>query len=137
MKSRADLVRGWLRKAESDRTAIAALIHANSLDTACFHAQQAVEKYLKAYLIERDQSFAFTHNLSKLLAQCVACDPAFAQLDDVVAPLTPFAVELRYDAQFWPAPTVARDAQAAVDTVRNFMRARMSSELRVHEKTET
>jgi len=128
MKSRADLVCGWLRKAESDRIAIAALIHANSLDTACFHAQQAVEKYLKAYLIERDQSFAFTHNLSKLLAQCVACDPAFAQLDDVVAPLTPFAVELRYDAQFWPSSDTARAAKQAVETVRDFMITRIPTD---------
>lgn len=125
MKSRADLVHGWLRKAESDRIAIAALIQANSLDTACFHAQQAVEKYLKAYLIERDQTFAFTHNLSKLLVQCVACDSEFAQLDEVVAPLTPFAVELRYDAQFWPAPDTARAAMQAVETVRDFIVTRI------------
>jgi HEPN domain-containing protein len=50
MKDQADLVRGWVRKARSDVIAVEALINANALDTACFHAQQAAEKYLKAYM---------------------------------------------------------------------------------------
>ena len=51
MKERADLVRGWLRKAASDAVAMDASLNAGALDAACFHAQQTAEKYLKAFLI--------------------------------------------------------------------------------------
>jgi HEPN domain-containing protein len=125
MKSKHDLVSGWLRKAESDRIAVDALVTAGSLDAACFHAQQAVEKYLKAYLIDRQREFPFTHNLSKLLSECVAFDPGFSELDGTIAPLTPYAVELRYDEQFWPTLEAARQAQDAVAQIREFVRTRL------------
>jgi HEPN domain-containing protein len=44
MKEKADLVRGWLRKAASDVVSMEATLGAGSLDGACFHAQQAAEK---------------------------------------------------------------------------------------------
>jgi HEPN domain-containing protein len=51
MKSLEDLARGWWRKGDSDLANAQLCLTANqSLDTACFHAQQAAEKYLKAYL---------------------------------------------------------------------------------------
>ena len=43
MKSKADLVRGWLRKAESDlATAGLCVSAAEALDTACFHAHAVI-----------------------------------------------------------------------------------------------
>jgi len=83
MKSKADLVQGWLRKAESDLVAMRASAQAGALDAACFHAQQAVEKYLKAYLVERDREIIHRHNLFRLLAACSEIDPTFSQLMDV------------------------------------------------------
>ncbi|HXJ91993.1 MAG TPA: HEPN domain-containing protein [Terriglobia bacterium] len=45
------LARGWFLKAESDlRTAERMIEGDGPYDTACFHAQQAVEKYLKGLL---------------------------------------------------------------------------------------
>ena len=44
MKSKRDLVSGWLRKARSDlKNARMCVAAGESLDTACFHAQQAGE----------------------------------------------------------------------------------------------
>jgi len=43
MKTVADLVRGWLLKAESDLTSAELCLDAGkALDTVCFHAQQRV-----------------------------------------------------------------------------------------------
>jgi HEPN domain-containing protein len=70
MKGKLDLVQGWLRKAASDLVAMRASAHSGSLDTACFHAQQAGEKYLKAYLIDQDRLIPHTHNLYKLFSLC-------------------------------------------------------------------
>jgi HEPN domain-containing protein len=50
MRQRADVVRGWLRKASSDAAAVESLLKDSNLDAACFRAQQAAEKYLKAFL---------------------------------------------------------------------------------------
>ena len=63
MKEKPDLVRGWVGKAESDLTAMRASAEAGASDAACFHAQQAAEKYLKAYLAQRDCLIPQTHDL--------------------------------------------------------------------------
>ncbi len=82
MKDLHDLVRGWLGKAESDFAAVELCISSRkSFDVACFHAQQVIEKYLKAYLIHRDIDFPFVHDLGKLLELCATTDPAFHQLN--------------------------------------------------------
>jgi HEPN domain-containing protein len=47
----ADVIRRWVRKAEHDLEAAKRILgreEACPYDTACFHCQQAVEKYLKA-----------------------------------------------------------------------------------------
>src|SRR5271165_913992 len=78
MKGKLDLVSGWLRKARSDLLAMRASAQAGSLDAACFHAQQAAEKHLKAYLVEQDRDIPHTHNLYKLIALCREVDPSFS-----------------------------------------------------------
>src|SRR5438067_13923662 len=98
MKTQADLVKGWLRKAESDLTASGLCLSQNqALDTACFHAQQAAEKSLKAYLAAHNINFPFTHNLEKLAELCALNDPSFSSVKSLAQGLTPYAVELRYD----------------------------------------
>src|SRR5260370_41039096 len=82
MKGTADLVQGWLTKAASDLVAMRASGQAGALDAACFHAQQAAGKYLKAYLADHDREIIHTHNLFKLLTACAEIDPAFDQLTD-------------------------------------------------------
>lgn len=46
MKGKPDFVQGWLKKAVNDLVAMRASAKAGALDAACFHAQQAAEKYL-------------------------------------------------------------------------------------------
>lgn len=128
MKERRDLVRGWLRKAQSDLVALDASIAAGALDAAAFHSQQAAEKYLKAFLVSARREFPFTHNLAKLVSLCAAVDPAFKQLLATVEPLTPYAVELRYDADFWPSEDDARTARSLALQVRDLVMSRLSVE---------
>jgi len=55
----------WIEKAEGDfATARRELRvqHKPNFDAVCFHAQQTVEKYLKAFLIEGDVAFPKTHS---------------------------------------------------------------------------
>lgn len=126
MKEQADVVRAWLHKARSDELALEASLNAGALDAACFHAQQAAEKYFKAFLTHHHTEFPFTHNLTKLVEICASVDEAFRSLLTLVAPLTPYAVELRYDADFWPSLQIAQEARSAVSTVRDFVSSRLS-----------
>jgi HEPN domain-containing protein len=130
MKSKADLVRGWLRKAESDLTSAGLSIAAGqALDGACFHAQQAAEKCLKAYLSAYEIEFPFVHNLEKLIDLCVQRDGDFASIKTLGQNLTPFAVELRYDAEFWPTLQTAQQALDAGTAIRDFVLVRLAAAL--------
>jgi len=126
MKEKTDLVRGWLRKAHSDTLALDGSLATGALDAACFHAQQAAEKYLKAFLVHAGVSFPFTHNLPKLVELCAGVDATFRSLLPHVEPLTPYAVELRYDEEFWPSPEVAEAARASALAVREFVLKRLT-----------
>jgi HEPN domain-containing protein len=126
MKTKADLVRGWLLKAKSDiANAEMCLASNQALDTACFHAQQAAERSLKAYLIANDIDFPFIHNLEKLLELCAQSDGAFLTLKLLCQDLTPYAVGLRYDNEFWPSADIAQEALNAALTIKNFVNERL------------
>jgi HEPN domain-containing protein len=101
--------------------------NAGALDAACFHAQQAAEKYLKAYLTQAGTDFPPTHNLVKLVILCRGSDDAFDGLVSIVEPLTPYAVDLRYDAEFWPSAEAARQAQTFAKSVQEFVVQRIQA----------
>jgi HEPN domain-containing protein len=121
MKTKADVVRGWLRKAASDMVTLEAALGAGAFDGACFHAQQAAEKYLKGFLTYRDKPFPFTHNLGDLTEFCAGIDPLFRTLTPMASELTPYGVRLRYDDTFWPTPETAKQARASALAIRDFV----------------
>lgn len=66
------------------------------LDTVTFHCQQAVEKYLKAYLIYQSTAFKFSHDLIYLLDLITQEDHDFESYYDTLSELQGYAVEIRY-----------------------------------------
>jgi HEPN domain-containing protein len=57
-------------KAESDLKTAAYILKIGKgcpTDTVCFHAQQCVEKYLKAFLVSKDIDFPKTHDIGRLV----------------------------------------------------------------------
>lgn len=88
-----------VRKAQDDAKAMQLLAPNSEIsdDIIGFHAQQAVEKWLKAVLGSRGVEFEFTHDLHRLIAEVTAAvgDVPF-DIPEVVA-LTEHAVPLRYD----------------------------------------
>jgi HEPN domain-containing protein len=129
MKERSDLAAGWLKKAQSDLIALESTLQAESFDAACFHGQQAAEKFLKAFLVHSGKPFPFTHNLKKLVQICASRDDSFRELLPLVRPLTPYAVELRYDTEYWPARDEAEAALSSAKAVRDFVLKRLPVEL--------
>jgi len=125
--SRRDLVADWVRKAEGDfLTASRELSFPDPVtDTVCFHCQQAVEKYLKAYLIHLDAEFPYTHELGDLVALVAQLDPAIGEFAEAADALTDYAVEIRYPVDSAvPSATEAKVAFETCSRVRQFVRSR-------------
>jgi HEPN domain-containing protein len=129
MKEKADVVRGWLRKAASDMVTLEAALAAGAYDGACFHAQQAAEKYLKGFLTFHDRPFPLTHNLADLTELCAAMDVQFRTLTPLASELTPYGVRLRYDDSFWPTVDTAKRAHASALTIRDFVLLRLPKDI--------
>jgi HEPN domain-containing protein len=94
-----DLAEQLLRKATDDEEAARAMLPLESVaDTIVgFHAQQAVEKALKAVLAARDVEFPFTHDIGGLTDLCEQAGTPLPDALDGADRLTPYAASLRYD----------------------------------------
>jgi len=90
-KSNVDLVRNWLEKARRDLITAKNGLHSSEpfTDIICFHAQQAGEKYLKAYLVWQKIDFPRTHSLEDLILLATQKDSSFSGLIENVGILTP------------------------------------------------
>jgi len=91
----------WWKKAEGDYLTMRREFTAPpNFDAVCFHAQQCIEKLLKACLIERNIRPPYTHHLPGL-AEMLA--PRNAELDTLwkdLELLSQYAVSVRYPIEF-------------------------------------
>jgi HEPN domain-containing protein len=96
------LTQEWIEKAEGDYKVAASQWQVADpvYDAICFHAQQGVEKCLKAWLVEQSLSFPKTHDLESLTKLCLPTLPELAPLMNGLRFLTSFAVEIRYPGTF-------------------------------------
>jgi HEPN domain-containing protein len=119
----AEIVNKWILKAEHDLKAADQMLRADEpiTDAACFHCQQAVEKYLKAYLVSRGVAPEKTHKLERLIEECSKWDKAFISLAKTVV-LSEYAVESRYPDDFFiPSLDEANRALALAREVKQFL----------------
>jgi HEPN domain-containing protein len=87
------------RKAANDARAMASLAPDPDIsdEIVGFHAQQAVEKWLKAVLGSRAIEFEYTHDLRRLIGELAKAAVDFPFDTPQVIALTEHAVPLRYD----------------------------------------
>jgi HEPN domain-containing protein len=86
------LVTEWIKKADLDlKTAVRLSAEGEFRDVVAFHAQQAVEKYLKALLTRHQLEFPKTHVIRRLLILLESVDPAMVEALDEANWLSPFA----------------------------------------------
>ncbi len=114
----------WVDKAEGDFTTALRELRARkspNYDAACFHAQQCVEKYLKAHLQEAGIAFSKTHNLTVLLDLLLPIEPNYDIFRPKLLALTAFAVAYRYPGTSADKDT-AREALKFCQEVRQAIR---------------
>jgi HEPN domain-containing protein len=91
----------WIEKAEEDfGFACAGMECTEYFAQICFHFQQAVEKYLKAFIAKK-LDFRPVHNLLELLRICEQAAPAPSELEEACHFLNPFYIDTRYPVR-WP-----------------------------------
>jgi len=71
----------------------------------CFHAQQAAEKYLKAFLAFHQQQVPKSHDVQDLITRCAKIDPSLSELVPFAYSFRLFGVEIRYS----PSKEIAVD----------------------------
>ena len=88
----------WFRFADADFDSAKILYDAyrKHNEIICYHCQQAVEKYLKAFLCFNGVIPPKIHVLEILCASCSEFDPSFNEIAKECAYLSPFAVHARY-----------------------------------------
>lgn len=98
------IVKEWIEKANHDLQAAHYLLDMEDLitDVIAFHFQQAVEKYLKAYLTYFNIRVSKTHDLIVILNQCIEHDFDFKSFNsDILIKLTDCGVMVRYPDDFY------------------------------------
>jgi len=113
--------RSWLAKAENDLLNIENNLEAAHIpwDTVSFHAQQAAEKLLKAFLVYHVRPLPRTHDLVSLLAGRVEINPSLAGLQRDCQELSYYAVASRYPADLYePEEKEAREMTEAARRLR-------------------
>lgn len=133
MPPEAEWVKAWLLKAQQDLSVAERLLRQPPVfpDIVAFHAQQAVEKALKAYLAFHETEFEKAHTIRYLLDICGRIEPEFEKLRKSAEPLTRYAVAGRYPVA-GPETTEA-EAEQAVDAAEQawqFVLSRLPAQLR-------
>jgi HEPN domain-containing protein len=115
----------WLRYATEDLGAaeVLAAPDAPRPKQALFHAQQAVEKALKALLVLQDRPYPLTHNLALLVDACSGTDQQLRSELAHAVWLTQYAVRFRYPGEpeepdIPEATAGLADARRVVDFIR-------------------
>ena len=115
----------WVRKAENDlKNAEHTLLMGDDCpyDTVCFHAQQCIEKYLKALLTFLAIDFPKIHDIGELIALLPPhLRPPLSVAEQEM--VTDYAVEVRYPGDWEPITRAdAEDMVAIARRVRQAIR---------------
>ncbi len=92
----------WIGKAEGDWRIANREMRVRrgaSFDAICFHTQQCIEKYLKAFLQEQGYHIPKIHDLNQLLEYCLPYDGTLEMHRDLFKDLTRYAVAFRYPGE--------------------------------------
>lgn len=121
------LVNEWITKAEADYYSAWREYRARKFpnyDSAGFHAQQCVEKYLKGYLVHLGQPSAWGHDLLAITEKCLPFFPELELEKPLLALLTKFSVRYRYPGEL-ASKSDALNALQSMERLRRVVRNKL------------
>ncbi len=86
----------WLALAEKDLVRVRRSLRDRDPELAAFCLQQAVEKFLKAFLLSKGWKLRRIHDLEALLDDAMVHDPSLDQFRDACQKITNYYVVERY-----------------------------------------
>ena len=119
----------WIEKAEEDYNAAKWLRRSPNPghNSICFHVQQCIEKYLKAWLQEANMPVPRTHNLEDLLALILPTLPEWSPWQPDFRIITEYAVDPRYPGGS-ATPDDTQHAVGMCEEVRQAVRTQLKLE---------
>ncbi|MBO8169606.1 MAG: HEPN domain-containing protein [Thermoanaerobacteraceae bacterium] len=118
----------WLEYADEDLKAAEELIKVQLYNSACFHAHQAAEKSLKAFLVKNKVNPPRIHKLVGLIRLCKDIDEKFEQVRKKALRLDVYYIPTRYPnapvgslPDGLPNKKDADDALEIAKTIREFI----------------
>jgi len=112
-------------KAAEDEKALEAAENSDAI--LGFHAQQAVEKLMKALLSQKAVEFELTHNLERLERLLRVNQETLPATPIALLDLTDFAVVYRYDLMFQVRPPSRAELIETVRLIREHVVARIAA----------
>lgn len=114
----------WLFYADENLEVAELSFDHGHLNACLQNAQQAVEKYLKAVIIERNREFRRTHSIRELLGILADQDIGLSIAEDDVDLMDSIYVPSKYPVysaipQALPDPSICRDALTIAHKVKN------------------
>ncbi|MEK7679062.1 MAG: HEPN domain-containing protein [Deltaproteobacteria bacterium] len=95
-KKESSSLKDWTEKAERDLKRVRARIKEGDIEDAAFHLQQAVEKYLKAFLLSKGWRLKKIHDLEALLDEAVKYAPQLERFRQLCEMVTGYYLLQRY-----------------------------------------
>ncbi|MDI6752713.1 MAG: HEPN domain-containing protein [bacterium] len=86
----------WFRIGEKELNRAENLLNLGDLEGAGFNVQQAIEKYLKGYLLSKGWMLKRIHNLETLLNDVIDYEPSFEEFRQEGLKITYYYIEERY-----------------------------------------
>jgi HEPN domain-containing protein len=114
----------WIKKAESDWLLAVSLTRRRKVlvhDHACFHFQQAAEKYVKARLEEANVRIPKTHQVDDLVQMALPLEPLWSALLPAASRISDYGVRVRYpgnEATAQEMKTAHQDAKSIRESAR-------------------
>ncbi|GAC1641847.1 MAG: HEPN domain-containing protein [Chloroflexota bacterium] len=111
----------WVQRAQRDLLIAERALQGTPIlaDQAAYHAQQAAEKALKAFLAANNQPLQKTHNLERLVTQCQAINARFGAFLGSTRTLNPYATLFRYPGG--PLEPAVDEAERAIQLAREIV----------------
>jgi len=110
----------WLRIAAKDLNRVETMLAAHDPGAAGFFLQQAVEKFLKAFLLSRGWQLRRIHNLDALLDDAVSYDASLEQFRPVCQKITAFYFLERYPLLV-DAGATEEDVRTSLEDIQGFI----------------